>query len=209
MSNDSILTMSNGCGVDLIAPRPDDIDFDSIAEHLAKVKRFNGATRGQEYSVAQHCVIGVDAILHETGNGQLAAYFLLHDGHEAFFGDDTTPKKRALAEIAHKKFGILAADILLAFDAMIASFDIEIHAKAGLAWPATLEMSAQIKLWDKRLFVTEWRDLMSNAVHPAWNNYRDILPLNERIIPWHWAWAARSFRDRCDSLLPNLGAPKQ
>jgi hypothetical protein len=100
----TILTLANGKGIDLLDPKPEDIDFDAIAQHLAKEKRYNGATPGLEYSVAEHCARGASAILTATGNTTLAAYFLLHDAHEHTLKDDTTPKKRAIAELAPGAF---------------------------------------------------------------------------------------------------------
>jgi hypothetical protein len=55
------------------------------------------------------------AILTATGNTTLAAYFLLHDAHEHTLKDDTTPKKRAIAELASERFGILGEHIFETF----------------------------------------------------------------------------------------------
>ena len=57
MSARTILTLANGKGADLLNLRPEDVDFAAFAEHLAKEKRFNGATPGLEYSVADHLVL--------------------------------------------------------------------------------------------------------------------------------------------------------
>src|ERR1700733_12790940 len=111
MSNRTVLTLANRKGIDLLAPSTADIDFTVIAEHLSKENRYNGATPNLVYSVAEHSVRGADAIVAETGDRLLAAYFLLHDGAEAFLKDDTTPKKQAVAEIAQQSFGMLAVDV--------------------------------------------------------------------------------------------------
>ena len=200
----TILTLSNGKGIDLVDPKASDIDFAVIAEHLAKEKRYNGATRGLEYSVAQHCVIGADAILADTGNEALAAYFLLHDAPEAFLKDDTTPKKRALAAMASEHFGILASQIMDAFDLLTYRFDAATHEAAGLAWPMPIDIRRAVKAYDLTMFVTEWRDLMSGAVHPAWDEYRDVAPLRDVIKPIDWQCAAFDYRARCKKLLPAL-----
>jgi hypothetical protein len=44
MTAATILTLANGKGVDLLALKPEDIDFAALAEHLGKEARFNGAT---------------------------------------------------------------------------------------------------------------------------------------------------------------------
>jgi 5'-deoxynucleotidase YfbR-like HD superfamily hydrolase len=202
MTAATILTLSNGKGIDLTAPRAEDIDFSVIAEHLAKEKRYNGATPGIEYPVAQHCVIGADAAFADTNDIDLAGYFLLHDGAEAFLKDDTTPKKRALAEIAASAFGVLSEEIMGSFDMLTDRFDAAIHEAAGLPWPPTPAMKAAIKSFDLVMFVTEWRDLMRSVTHPNWDNYRDITPLHRSISPWSWRESASAFRNRCKLYLP-------
>lgn len=203
MSN-TILTLANGCGVDLLDPKASDIDFAVIAEQLAKENRYNGATPGQAYSVAEHSVRGTLEILKSTGDQKLAGYFLLHDCHEAFLKDDTTPKKRALAATAQAMFGVLAGDILRAFEELTERFDRAVHEAAGLPWPMSEEMAAKVKSWDLRMFVTEWRDLMGNRPHPNPAPYRDIEPLQREIRPWSWQSAQRMFLVRCHELLPAL-----
>lgn len=201
----SILTLSNGRGIDLLAPKASDIDFDVIAEHLAKENRYNGATCGSVYSVGEHCVRGVRAILSETGDYTLAAYFLLHDAHEAFLGDDTTPKKRAIGVVAEEAFGVLASTITDAFDRLTDRLDGAIHEAAGLAWPPSEEIAQQVKHWDLRMFVTEWRDLMGDQQHPDPKAYEGVTPLRGTIIPWStWRSVARSFRRECEELLPAM-----
>jgi hypothetical protein len=199
----TILTLSNGRGIDLREPRPEDMDFVSIAEHLAKEKRYNGATPGVEYSVAEHSVRGCDAILREIGDRTLAAYFLLHDCHEAFLKDDTTPKKQLIASIA-ESFGILREHILSTFDLATYRFDQAIHDAAGLQWPPHSGIAAAVKRWDLRMFVTEWRDLMPSVEHPDWTPYANVQPLADTIVPTGWRQAKALFIERCDALLPKL-----
>jgi hypothetical protein len=204
MSARTILTLVNGHGVDLLNPLVGDIDFAVIAEQLAKEKRYNGATPEAEYSVAQHCALGAAAILASDKDEELAGYFLLHDAHEAFLKDDTTPKKNAIAAIAQEAFGVLGSTILEAFDLLTYRFDVAVHVAAGLAWPPTPEMQAQIKHWDLRLFVTEWRDLMGNRPHPDWTPYQDIAPLSAVIRPVGWEAARASYLGLCREILPSL-----
>jgi hypothetical protein len=203
MNPRTVLTMANGKGIDLLDPRPEDIDFAVIAEHLSKEKRYNGATPGIEYSVAEHSVRGADAILRKLGDATLAAYFLLHDCHEAFLKDDTTPKKQLIAEIA-QSFGILREHILSTFDLATFRFDQAIHDAAGLAWPPHSGIAAAIKRWDLIMFVTEWRDLMGGIAHPNWEPYKDIAPLPDKIDPMGWFEARTRFISRAEALLPKF-----
>lgn len=88
-----------GRALDLMAPTADMIDLEhDVAEALAKEPRFAGHTQGGPYSVAQHCVLGVDAILAQTGSLALARAFLLHDAHEAYCKDIMTPLAKALED---------------------------------------------------------------------------------------------------------------
>jgi 5'-deoxynucleotidase YfbR-like HD superfamily hydrolase len=211
MSPRTILTLSNGKGIDLLAPKVSDIEFAAIAEHLAKEARYNGATKDRFYSVAQHSVQCADAAL-DAGEGQeLAIYLLLHDAHEAFLKDDTTPKKNALATIARVSFGVVSDAIMQTFSLLTDRFDAAIHEAAGIVWPPPSELEKAIKHYDLTLFVTEWRDLMGNQPHPDWAPYEHIKPLKRRIIPRPW-WEARAeFYLKCRELLPalrkNPGAP--
>jgi hypothetical protein len=81
---------------DLASPDPAEIDFFAMANALSKIARFNGSNPGVAYSVAQHSVMGAEAVFNETGDDRLAAFFLLHDGEEALLGDKPTPAQRLL-----------------------------------------------------------------------------------------------------------------
>jgi hypothetical protein len=206
MSAATTLTLANLKGIDLRNPKASDIDFDSFAEHLAKENRFNGATPGLCYSVAQHLSHGVDAILAATGDRQLAAYFSLHDGHEAVLKDLTTPLKRAIAEECKEKFGVLAEHVLCAINNLEYRHDVAIHEAAGLPWPMTTPMQLLVKHWDLVMFVTEWRDLMQSAPHPRPQDYEGLKPLNDLITPWKWQTAKVALWNRWRVLLPTLNA---
>lgn len=93
-ANHWIMTAS-GRAFDFVEPSAEMVHWPDVAEHLAKTARFAGATAGVFYSVAQHSVHVARLVAPEW-----APWALLHDGHEAYLGDDTTPKKAALAHIA-------------------------------------------------------------------------------------------------------------
>ena len=80
-----------GNHVPMIRPEPSDIDFYSMAHHLAQQNRYNGAAKFP-YSVAQH-----SCLVHDRLDEPYKLYGLLHDGHEYIPGDFTTPQKRAMA----------------------------------------------------------------------------------------------------------------
>lgn len=193
------LTCADGANFDLLNPRPEDVSFSVIAEHLAKANRYCGATPGIVFSVAQHSVLCARASLIATGDGELAAYMLCHDMHEAYLGDDTTPKKRALAAIMGR-FGILASAIADSFAMLTDRIDAAIHTRAGLAWPPSPEIADQIKVWDRVLLSTEWRDLMTfPKPYPF-----EQLPIPDVIIPHpRWQTSVAEMLMLCASLLPS------
>lgn len=206
MNPRTMLTLANGRNIDLLHPVAADYgDLSWAAEHLAKENRYNGATPGVVYSVAQHTCECVTACLQETANVELAAYLSLHDVHEAVLKDDTTPKKRTFAVIAESRFGVLATAVMQAFDELTDRHDLAIHEAAGLAWPPSPEIARGIKHFDRRLLVTEWRDLMGGYPLPNAQAYADVAPLNRKIIADHsWTSAATRLRDFWRDLLPAL-----
>lgn len=208
MNPRTILTLADGRNVDLQHPKAADFEFLGFAaEHLAKENRYNGATPGVCYSVAQHTVECVNSAMDATGDHTLAAYLSLHDFHEALLKDDTTPKKHALASIAEEKFGVLAPTIMAVFDELTSRHDAAIHEAAGLAWPPAPGMKAAIKYWDKVLLVTEWRDLMKPHPLPNAQAYADVEPLSRRIIPnFKWQTSEMLLGTCWRSYLPVFGA---
>lgn len=220
MTPATILTLANGKGIDLLSPKASDIIWGVVAEQLAKEARYNGATPNTFYSVAQHVSIGSIAISEAMAAGYysaeetielalLPAYFQLHDNPEHVLRDDTTPKKRAICEIARQKFGILADQILECFDDLTERHDAANHEAAGLPWPMTPKMKAAVKHWDLRMFVTEWRDLMLGIPHPNWDDYKDFLPLTEKIVPLSWQDARNLYFARARAVLPCFASKRQ
>lgn len=120
----------DGSVKDLAAPDQASVCFVEIAGTLSRIARFNGLPGGLGYSVAQHSVMGAQAILNEGGTKMEAAFFLLHDGHEWAIGDITRPMEQLLS-------GLLPT---LAVRAAIriakSGWDDAIYAAAGLPVPA-------------------------------------------------------------------------
>lgn len=100
--------MLSGRRLDLLDPRPEDIEISDIAHGLARVARWNGQTIGEHaFSVAQHSLL-VTRIVEETeGSGQpgLLLAALLHDAPEYVIGDLISPFKSALG-LDYKTFEI-------------------------------------------------------------------------------------------------------
>jgi hypothetical protein len=88
----------SGEPVDLIDPKPDQIHVADIVHALARISRFTGHTKGAtSYTVAQHSVL-VHRIVCQASPRDATAqlWALLHDAHEAYVGDISTPMKWAL-----------------------------------------------------------------------------------------------------------------
>jgi hypothetical protein len=88
------------------SPKPEHVDIETIAHHLATAGRWNGATRrtvfGQAdelifYSVAEHSVYVSNLVEIELGRPDLAMTALLHDASEAYIGDLIRPLKYSAA----------------------------------------------------------------------------------------------------------------
>lgn len=90
-----ILT-ATGREFDLAHPSAEMVDIADIAVHLSHQCRFTGAA-SRHYSVAEHSLhvsLYAERELRVSAAGQLAA--LLHDAHEAYCGDISTPVKALL-----------------------------------------------------------------------------------------------------------------
>ena len=114
-----ILTAS-GRPFALLHPEDSAIDIDDIAEALAKLCRWTGHTT-KFYSVAQH-----SGIVHDILPLNARPYALLHDAHEAYIGDWSTPLKQAVRAAG-------GAETAQAIDAVTDRIDAAIHRAAGLA----------------------------------------------------------------------------
>lgn len=204
MSLATVLTMADGNGVDLLAVKAVDISFKTLAEHVAKEKRFNGATPGVEYSVGQHLCLGSDAILNDGGTELDAAYFLIHDLKEGLWKDDPTPKKKAIAERIAQSCGVTADRILGVLDELEDGIDAAIHQAAGLRFPLPIENQRIVKLYDVKMLLTEWRELMGDIVLPNRLAYDCAGALDIAIEPWHWTEARDQLLYRARKLIPTM-----
>ena len=153
----------------ILDPRPQDVDLVDIAHALTLLTRFTGHTR-EFYSVAQHSVLvslycdPVDAL---SG--------LLHDGSEAYLADINSPLKHS-PEMSRYRTA-------------------EKHVQAAIQEHFGLSKEpASVKLADRRLLVTEKRDL--TAPTPPWEAFADTEPIFPKIIPWPPKYAERLFMER-------------
>lgn len=203
MSAATILTLANRRGIDLLNPTVEDYaDFGWQAEHIAKEARYNGATPGTVYSVAEHAARAADAAWRATRDVLVAAAVLVHDDPEAVTRDQTTPLKNAYAEIIATTCGVLAPQIIDCFADLERRHARCVHLAAGLPWPLPYGLQEAVHHFDKVMFVTEWRDLMENQPHPDWSPYAAVAPLPGVIRPVSWKAARLMWLDRARRFLP-------
>lgn len=175
--------------VPLLDPAPADIDIRDIADQLAKLCRFTGAV-SKYYSVAQHSVFVTDLVSTDA-----KPYALLHDAHEAYAGDASSPLK-----VAMRSFGRPSA-----YDVIVEGLDRAIHHAAGLPWPPPPAIEDEVRRADLIALSTERRDLMA----PSAEEMPDLPPpARKALAPWPWAAAMHAFIKRfeqvaktCPSLL--------
>lgn len=163
--------------VDLARLAPSDIDWAEIAAGLARLPRFNGGPAGSRpIFVAQHCATGADVLFAETGDPALAGFFVLHDAHEKWFGDLTTPAELLLAR--HGAPGIRAA-----VASAKAALDSAIFAAAGLPVPGAWPRAAReaVHTMDRRMARAEALALFGPAAAKAMPPAK---PLSFPIVPW-------------------------
>lgn len=87
---------AGGITIDLLNLQSADLSAELLADALAKTNRFSGRTP-EPWSVAQHSVL-VEAL----SPPELRPWALLHDAHEAFIGDMTSPAVDFISCVARK-----------------------------------------------------------------------------------------------------------
>jgi uncharacterized protein len=173
----------SGRVVDLARPSADDIDLTDIAIHLARIPRFNGATR-YCYSVAQHSILV--SILCQS-NRAAARWAILHDAHEAYLGDLTTPMKRLL-------FG---RDGQHLWASIVDRFDDAIGERFGVHRSPVIE--EQIKIVDRLALSIESFRLMPSC-GTGWPDTCRLLPQPIPALPCAGLdeeTVVQAFLDRC------------
>lgn len=202
--------MTDGSIMDLADPRAEHIVFAEMANGLSKIARFNGRYTAIAYSVAQHCVMGADALFNETGDTALAGYFLLHDAHEYLLGDISRPMALLVGimlgdelwgkGISHKN---AATALRNSIEAAKASVDLAIYSAAGIPpldrMPLYRRVVAEM---DERMLVAEARVLYgARAAVPLARNDLPAPKLTGAIKPWGAMKAEEAFADRLERYL--------
>lgn len=204
---------STGLAIDLAEPDLSMIDIEvEIAGRLAVIPRFGGhrfEVPGEAlpppYVVAQHCVVGADALLEETGDVATALAFLLHDAHEGLIGDQTTPFILALehwaevammiaggSEFARAVRSALGRGVIgAALDGLKKALDKQIHRLAGLPYPLPPHIARAVREMDERMLDLERRLILGQRLRNAtvddlWGAVAKARPVRIRgaLVPW-------------------------
>lgn len=206
------LQTASGRAFDLLQPDWRQVDFEvDIPEALARLARFTGHVRSGPYSVAQHCVIGADAVFQATRDKEAAAAFLLHDAHEAYLGDIATPIVAAMAAAAGIVEGsrTAAQDMRSGLHMLKRKLDEAIHRAAG-AVGLDAKHSRIVHEYDLRMLATERAHLLVRSPQ-AWSPVVEAaqpLRLVGKISVWSWVKAAEEYRERLRRYLPETFAPQ-
>lgn len=184
----------SGRAVDLFLPDRQSIVIEDIAASLSRIPRFNGHTR-EFYSVAQHCYL-VSLYLERSLTSEpefttLLLAGLLHDAHEAYLGDITSPVA-AMLECPRLKTAKSLFDRMIEEQLIPGTYR---HRPSGLRLGGTCHIDRQeIHQADAVLLATEKRDLMAKEQRP-WQKL--ALPWNGmKIVPWSMAEAEHRFLNR-------------
>lgn len=153
---------AHGTSFDLEHIALDAISIDEIAHHLAQINRFTGAC-SRPYSVAEHSLLVCDIMEREHGahSPSLLMAGLLHDAHEAYTSDLSSPMKQVIGPawaIAERR---VQRAVQQRFNILVAS---------TAQWP-------QIHRADMTALLCERRDLLPQG-GPSWPAEAQHRPLD-------------------------------
>lgn len=145
-----------GYVIDYEHPSLEVVTLELIVQHLSHINRFNGAM-GQ-YSVAEHCVKAARMAHDAMEHPKYVLAVLLHDGHETYVGDISTPLKKYLGEAFLAEWRILTNRL----DALICTkFDI----------PTTAMHDGTVGHYDRMMLAVEaFHGLTSKGESEHWHD---------------------------------------
>lgn len=186
----------SGRVLDLVRPDPEAIHIDDLVIPMSVTPRFSGHTVGHLFpaDLCFHSLL-VESLMpaSATPSARLAA--LLHDAHEAFTGDITSPMRQALA--AYSPEGASALKHI--------QFDLQdaVERAVGLNVSVRFECRAEIKQADLLALAIEKRDLMGPSPEP-WSWLPDPAD-NRPSYPGGAAADGHMFRLRLTALIRESG----
>lgn len=181
---------ATGAEFDLELAAPETISTLDIAAALAKINRFHGHT-SRLYSVAEHSLHVSQMMEREHGitNPMGLLCGLMHDAHEAYTNDLSSPLKQVLDAQTNggwKRFEQHLQHQVLARYSMVSAFN---------------DWTEEVKRADLQMLATERRDLMP-PTGPAWNILDQVQTSRE--ISLH-DYAGMEWTDWRDAFLDRFG----
>lgn len=168
----STMLTHSGRTVDLLRVTPEDIDLADISWALAHINRFSGHA-SRPYSVAEHS-INVARLLPEP----IKIYGLLHDAHEAYIGDISTPMKLALHASLNNHVGGREGLFHWTMEHIERPIIAAIHQKLGVPWPVSPHVMNAVKWADVTMAEHELGQLFAKPRPP-----KPELPMPKGRIP--------------------------
>ena len=167
--------------LDLHYTQPTQMVLGDVAHALSQINRFCGHAR-RPYSVAEHSLLVLDIVEHlfapASVHCRMAA--LMHDAHEAYIGDLSTPAKHAIGEgwalLEHRVERALRRAWALHGAAYEYRAAIKQADLIALATERAQLMPASPTLWQSLVHVqpVTWVDLMSpERCAMTWADWRD------------------------------------
>ena len=163
MSEKSLYT---GSTWNLLRPDADTIFMRDIVTALARINRYDGHSR-VEVSVLWHSLL-----VEKIAVGRAKPYALLHDVHEAYLGDMTTPVKRAIAAL------LPAGQFNAAWGKLTHTHDEAIWQAFGIPVPSS-EILSEVRRADVLALSTERAHFLPQS-NCDWGELPE--PLTERFL---------------------------
>jgi len=128
---DGRINTLSGKVINLLDPKPEEINIEDIARGLAYNCHFGGHTP-KFFSIAQHCLMVVQMMKEDNCSTELMMAGLLHDAAEAYLGDVVKPLKVELdryQEIENKMLSVIFEKYNINYSNMplIKIYDIEVQ----------------------------------------------------------------------------------
>ncbi len=183
------IVTSTGREISLVYPKPGDITLADISHSLGQINRFTGHAR-RPYSVAEHSLLVCDIaerLLHLSVDGLLAA--LMHDAHEAYVNDLSTPVKGLLDGTWHHLEERMERNVRSAF-----ALHVPTHVYSEMIKQCDLIALATERAQLLPKSATPWPCLIN--IQPA--EWVDLMDAGRCAMTWS-DWAA-AFRDKVDEL---------
>jgi hypothetical protein len=162
-----ILTYS-GVVFDLLVPKAEDVRLDDLLIPMSGQIRFNGHTE-RWINLLEHSKLVFDLVGYRA-----KPYALLHDAHEPYVGDITTPVQRALSILS-------SGEMDLALGSLKDRIDVRVFEAFGLPYPSP-DVTIEVRDADRMALSIERQTFRDPGPAEIWEGLPDPLSLPLPII---------------------------